>query len=655
MQKHLFTKKRRIPALSGILKGLAALLLCSMMWTNNARGAAMSGTYTISSSGNYTSFKAAIADLKANGVSGAVLFKVSAATFTENLVFNAITGASATNTITFQGQGRNKTTLTSSGLTVNMSSSPYTSYVTFDNMTISSSASSGEVWYGYYDVGCGITNSNIVGGVYSSSSIYLIESYYSTSFTLNNDRLIGGYYQWYKYGISNSSTVGFNTCTNNKFVQGGGYNIEAIYGTGDLYQNNIFDSTGYSTPYAGVFEELESGAVYNANQFLCPYYYSMEVIEPNYYAVTVNNVVLPFKITNNIFSGATEYGCIYEPEYATAPCIFAHNTVYAAAGAYYGMYLYMYGCNNNTQTFSSNLIIANSPLDYGILMYCYGGSGAGMVASMDGNDYYVIGTSTYAYFYNGSSGSTYSTYKAFITALQGTSSSWETRGTNVLPNFLNPPRNLLVDTTKTSPSGVYCGVNFDILGHKRCQLFPTAGAEEDNFGKSKPVVKFFLPANVYPNSPTTIYQTGKPGDPKRFAWYLQNSTYSTLTLVSTAANLVTSAFTVGTNCLKLVTFTCGGNDSFPQCFTVTAPTAVPGTDFIANLNTIQQGGSVSFTDLSTFGPTKWIWSITPDATYSNGVKVPTTTEYIGGLNTTQSPTVQFNFSGFYKVCMTAYN
>ena len=61
--------------------------------------AQLSGIKTIGPTGNYTSFAAAVADLAANGLSGPVLFNVSAGTYSEQISIPAIAGASVTNTI----------------------------------------------------------------------------------------------------------------------------------------------------------------------------------------------------------------------------------------------------------------------------------------------------------------------------------------------------------------------------------------------------------------------------------------------------------------------------------------------------------------------------------------------------------------------------
>src|SRR5271165_5326417 len=113
MQNHLFTQQRGNPGYSGFRGVLAAMLLGVLLFATGAKATGLSGTYTIdaSGSGNYTTFKAAIADLTNYGVSGPVVFNVTATTYAEAASVGVITGASATNTITFMGKGRLNTIL----------------------------------------------------------------------------------------------------------------------------------------------------------------------------------------------------------------------------------------------------------------------------------------------------------------------------------------------------------------------------------------------------------------------------------------------------------------------------------------------------------------------------------------------------------------
>ncbi|MCF8296459.1 MAG: T9SS type A sorting domain-containing protein [Saprospiraceae bacterium] len=64
--------------------------------------AQLSGTYTIGTSGNYSSFTAAVAALTSSGISGPVVFNIAQGTYNEQITIPAITGADSIKTITFQ-------------------------------------------------------------------------------------------------------------------------------------------------------------------------------------------------------------------------------------------------------------------------------------------------------------------------------------------------------------------------------------------------------------------------------------------------------------------------------------------------------------------------------------------------------------------------
>jgi hypothetical protein len=156
-----------------LLGALAFSLLSMPMF------AQLSGTYTIDATGtgtnNYTSFGAAVTALTTSGVSGAVTFNVASGTYTEQVNIGAVTGASSTNTITFQGSTTAASTLTytpvgsSDNWTVKMTG---TDYLTFDNMTITSGGSSYARLILYTDTvtNFNLTNCHLIGKTSSGSS-----------------------------------------------------------------------------------------------------------------------------------------------------------------------------------------------------------------------------------------------------------------------------------------------------------------------------------------------------------------------------------------------------------------------------------------------------------------------------------------------------
>lgn len=72
----------------------------------------------------------------------------------------------------------------------------------------------------------------------------------------------------------------------------------------------------------------------------------------------------------------------------------------------------------------------------------------------------------------------------------------------------------------------------------------------------------------------------------------------------------------------------------------------PVADFVADITTVVEGGSVNFTDLSENTPTSWAWTVTPAAG----------TAFVGGTSpSSENPVIQFSTAGFYTISLTATN
>jgi hypothetical protein len=110
------------------------------------------GNYTIDDSSptagtNYASFAEAALDLNDWGVCGAVVFDVAAGTYQDSVYLNEIEGASATNTITFDGGDANDVTLTYDGAFVEaVWQMDGTDHVIIKNITIENTKSTSDAW-----------------------------------------------------------------------------------------------------------------------------------------------------------------------------------------------------------------------------------------------------------------------------------------------------------------------------------------------------------------------------------------------------------------------------------------------------------------------------------------------------------------------------
>ncbi len=211
----------------------------------------LAGTYTIGTAGNYTTFTDAVNALSC-GISAPVIFNVLAGSgpFNEQITLTPVIGASATNTITFNGNGETITFSTSTSPNNYIIRLDGADYITFDNLNVVSQSTTSN--FGIHltndadfntinnctvDLSStfsstGTTNAGIVvsgtldGATDAGTS--------GTDNTFTNNTIIGGYYGITINGVSSSVNSLNNTITNN--------NIQNYYTYG-LYFRNISNST----------------------------------------------------------------------------------------------------------------------------------------------------------------------------------------------------------------------------------------------------------------------------------------------------------------------------------------------------------------------------------------------------------------------------
>ena len=110
-------------------------------------GSALSGSYTIGTGGDYSSFQSARDALVANAISGPVVFNVLTGTYDDPVTLGQVYGASATNTVTFQSADANADSVVWEN-TSNSSTSNYvlklngTDHITLKNITFKNHGSS---------------------------------------------------------------------------------------------------------------------------------------------------------------------------------------------------------------------------------------------------------------------------------------------------------------------------------------------------------------------------------------------------------------------------------------------------------------------------------------------------------------------------------
>jgi len=614
--------------------------------------APLSGTYTIGGSGaNYSSFTNAVSDLTTNGISGPVIFNVSPGNYNESITIPAITGSDSVNTITFNGSGissggtRIYFSLKSSGSAVIFLNQ--CSYVTIKNMTVenTSTATTGFAVYPaaiatYLDSHDMINQCNIKVAVGTNGQYNVVGLFWNNCNhdTIENSHVTGGLFGIYNLGQSSSVSVSYGNSTviNNRFT-GAYYNhiygLASKYGlVNDAYIGNSFDSS--KSPYISAIQlSYENGATIrnNITNGNVATYLPIEIDYPNDGFDTI-----PFMIYNNMIGNFGYIGLYVDCD--TIPNMnmkILHNTIDEENNSPSNI-MYIDLVASGGVTIENNIMSTNSA----IVPFYLSNTTLPANIVVNGNDYYNL--SGVLVSLNGKGFTTLSSFQGAVSSY-----GWSLYDNNVQPNYVNQ-RDLHCNQNAPNPSGIYAGIKVDIDGDPRCLSFPTAGADESTYFSGNPVVSFTLPSKIYPNSPTYVYQNAKAGEPQRYFWYVNG------VFVSDSLVLFTNKFILGTNTLKLLTVTCLGSDSSSQTFTVSAPTAVPVVAFISDKNIVKSGDVVSFIDLSSNGPIRWLWTISPDSSIVNGVQTANYNFVFGNYNS-QNPQITFLTAGKYKVCLLSGN
>lgn len=332
----------------------------------------LSGDYTIGgASPDYSNLQSAISDLASIGVCGPVTFHVRSGTYNGALIQNAVSGVSATNTITFKADSTNTT------MPVVQSASSYvwqlngTSYVTIDGLELNMTGSAYVVHLTGFNKRLTIKNCVLNGYNAATSStaqtiIYQSSSStdYSRQFTLDNCTLNYGSYAAYFYGGSTNYNKG-TVITNNVFQNNYYAAFYAVYSdTVTVTGNSVSMATSSTTQY-GFYFSTGSQPRINANQVLL------------YPGGT------GYGIFSTLSGTSTSYGTIYNNMVSMPVAYTSTRTgLYLSAS-----YLYVYHnsvATNNTALSSTytpcylsgtgNYLVNNAFMNFGTGYACYAAS-----------------------------------------------------------------------------------------------------------------------------------------------------------------------------------------------------------------------------------------------------------------------------------------
>lgn len=578
-------------------------LLAALLFTSQGANAQLAGgTYTINSAQatggtNFTSFADAVTALSA-GVSGAVVLNVAAGSgpYTEQVILPVIPGASASNTVTFNGNS-NALTYASSNTneraTLKLNGA---NYVTVNNLNINATGAS----YGY----CVQLTNNADHNTINNCTLTPSAS------TLNYCGLCmnggGSAFSYLNNSFSDSNTISNNT------VNGGYYSITVI---GDpasrIYGNKVINNTLLNSYFTGIYAVGNSNLLIEGNDISRATLASLN----SFYGINLGNgnqntLVSKNKIHNffGSLSGTSPYSAygLATQSVATAgnENIFSNNLVYDmnGDGTQYGMYntgasytFYYYNTissdnqnsvSGNTYGFYQTTAASNIVLKNNLISITRTGTGNKYAMYMN------AATTTYTsnynnYYINSTAGTNYigrigTTNYSALTAWQAANAQ-DIATVTIAPLFTNPssgnftPNSSLIDNLGIPINNI----STDITGATRNATTPDMGAYEF----SAPVISV-----TGSNQLCTGTTSALTGTPSGGTWTSSNTAVATISSTG-----IVTAVTAGTSVITYTTSTGYKTD------TVTV-TATPVVDTISGLpSTMCVGNIANLTDATAGG------------------------------------------------------
>ena len=246
--------------------------------------APMAGNYTINpafptAGTNYNSFADALSQMALCGVGAPVKFNVAAGTYTGEILVETLLGASAANTVTFDG---------SAGVTLtnNNSSSSFAtvrfkeaSYVTFQNFTMTNTGYGRIVFFDENNdhitikkctFNCQVGTSSAFTAIYNESG-YSSQPRMSEFITIDSNVINDGYQGVYMYGAGTTSTLleEGNVVTNNTINRCHYYGVYMYRQQNTVVSNNTMVQKSVSPNTAGYgmyFRYCDLSVKINANK-----------------------------------------------------------------------------------------------------------------------------------------------------------------------------------------------------------------------------------------------------------------------------------------------------------------------------------------------------------------------------------------------------
>lgn len=430
----------------------------------------MAGTYTIGSTGDFTTFSDAILYASSCGVSSSVVFEIQSGTYDEVVRVIDIPGASNANTITFISQSGN-----ASDVILQPSTLPYdyaavkfdhTSYVMWKNTTIELSSMTYARGFFLDNLNKNLTiEGNIVNLPDVSSSSTSITGIYDsdyadTNLVITNNIINDGSYSMYVYGDGSSVLQPGTIISNNSLNSFSYRGIAAFYHVAAEISGNYLhaDNNTYSTIYGLYAAYCDEGLSLSENRIILEsnsYGYGL------YLSYNDGSTTSHGLISNNFVSlkgnGSSTSYAVYLTSNAYLDFVFNSVNLYDTYASSKALYV----SSGTDYTLKNNVIAA--PGGSYALYY----SSTSAVTASDYNDLYSTGANL----------GYYTTDQTDLAALQ-TASGLDAHSISSDPMFIsNVDLHVFIPSLNAAATPI-SGITTDIDGDLRDATTPDIGADE---------------------------------------------------------------------------------------------------------------------------------------------------------------------------------
>lgn len=580
----------------------------------------LTGTYSVGgSSADFNNFSDVLNALNTRGLCGAVTFNLNSGTYTGANLIGNVSGASSTNTITFNGGDSSRTIIANnSGSVVYTLALENSQFITFKNLQfqsarwavfISQNCSNINFENCFFNLSQSGTSQDIFGIVASSSSISEAGAGENvTDLVVSNCNFVGGERSIQIMGSSTSITSVYRI-TNNSFTRAY-YSALGLYTLRNIHiQNNFIGDFRANSANAIVAYDLdnirfENNEIEGENYAI---YFQDFNVNTNSAAIFYNNLI--HSSGNGVYLNNARIVNFY------------HNTIVGAPALRFNAH--------------SGIDLRNNIL-YGVNNYALFSPSNGGYTQLDWNHFYSNATNKIAYANNN----------------YGSLSDWKSDFPELNQNSIesqpqiNSTTNPRLKTNAAASRALSLGLQDDVDGDSRCE-YPSIGADESEYSDPKPQVSFSLPDTSFVNTIVNISNGANQQALLNHEWYIND-----VKVDSVNHNLEYTFTKTGRYKVSLKTSNCSSFDTTSKFVIVKQVENAPIARFKASSVLASVGDIISFENNTLNGASEVYWSISPDIVNRKDRSF----FYVSGSDSlTYQPSIYFVEPGNYTVCLSVKN